>query len=401
MQLKVDKYWINNHIYYLIVFYYLIISYFPSVEVDKFSIKYFLYIIPVIFFIGFLSPQLAIRKYDKKSILSLILLLSVIIVSIIRLDISTIFSIFLFSATLIAIFNSKVSPSIEFINFLFILTIFGSVIAYHFGLSEFGYVPSFADMKGFISGSIGWRISLFPLVTESGFFALLVIITNYFLNPNRSRYLFYALGLYFLIFSGSRTSLVIFSFFIVFIVISHFFMFRERTLYKLLNLLMISVFILLLSFKSLLLLIKDTRIGFLNEYIFRTEEGLQEETKLQDVATRSWLWEQHLRIYAKSPIFGVGTYDFNSYKDKVTKSYQNSSGSESFITSLLARVGLLALLVVGLLYTIQKQAMKNRNQFVYVLSLFIFMTMISYGSFMVAYNFMFLLLFGLVNNKAY
>ena len=401
MQIILNRERVKNYSYYLLVVYYLILNYFPSNEIDKYSPKYFLFVLPVLGFIGSFSPYLITRWYNNKSLILLTLLGSTILVSLIRLDISTIFSIFLFSATLIVIFNSGITPSIKFINVLFVLSIIGSIISFHVGPSDFGYIPNFNKPQDLVSGGVGWRISLFPLVTESGFFALLVIIGNYFLNPNRSRFLFYTLGLYFLVFSASRTSLVIFLFFFMFIYIKRLFVFKERTLYSILNPLFITFFILFLTFKSLLFLAKDTRIGFLNEFLFRSEKGMQQEANLQDVATRNWIWEQHLSIYSQNPVFGVGTYDFNDYKDKITKSYQRSSGSESFITALIARIGLLAFLIIYLLFLFQRTSMKNKNPFVYMITIYIFIAMISYGSFMVAYNFMFLLLFGMINNKTH
>jgi hypothetical protein len=300
---------------------------------------------------------------------------------------------------LIVVFNSQSTITIRFLNFLFIVAVLGSIVSYHTGTNPFGYIPDFGDIGNFASGSVGWRISLFPLVTESSFFALVVIVANYYLNPSASRYFYYGLGLYFLAFSGSRTSLIIFLFFIAFVLINRLFHFHTRPLYIWLSPLMITLFIFLLSFKSLLLLVKDTRIGFLNEFIFRSEKGLSEKTSVQDVATRTWIWSQHFKIYAKNPVFGVGTFDFNDYKDDTTKAYQQSTGSESFLTGLLARVGLAALLIVFLIFIIQSEAMRNENSLKYVLSFYIFITMISYGSFMVAYNFMFLIIFGLLNTR--
>lgn len=391
----------RNNVYYLVIMYYLILSYFVTGEIYKYSFEYFLFVVPIILFIGLFSPYLATNKYSKRGLICLVLLVIVFLVSIVRLDLSSILSIFLFSATLIVIFNSGIIVSYRFVNFLFLISIVGSVISYHMGVNEFGYIPNFQGLSSIVRGGVGWRISLFPLVPESGFFALLIIMVNYYLNTSRSRYVFYILGLYFLVFSASRTSLVIFAFFISFILITKFFPFRQRTLYSILNPVMIIFFIALLSFKSILLLMKDTKIDFLNEYLFRSEEGISEEIRVEDVATRNWIWAQHFKIYMNSPVFGVGTFNFNDYKDDNGKVYHQSSGSESFITALLARIGLPALLVVYLLFHIQGESTRKRNPFVYILTLYIIITMISYGSFMVAYNFMFLLLFGLTNNTKF
>lgn len=380
------------------VTYYLVLAYFPQSEIEKFSLSYFLYAAPVMLFVGLQITSLIKKEYTRKSVYTLIFLLLVIIISILRADFNTIFSIALFSLTMLVIFNLKISPSIRFLNVLFILSIIGSVISFHVGANEFGYIPNFANMGSLLSGSVGWRISLFPLVTESGFFALLIIIGNYYLNNNSSKYPFIVLGLYFLIFSGSRTSLIIFAFFIIFILLNKFFKFRNISLYRYLNTAFVVFFILTLSLSSLLLVFKDMKSEFLNEYVFRTNEGLQ-ESEVKDVSTRYWIWEQHFKIYSQNPLIGVGTFDYNLYKGPVTKSYQQSNGSESFLTGLLARVGLLALFIILIIYEIQRKALMERNRFTYILSLYIFLTMISYGSFIVAYNFMFLLLIGFTNSE--
>lgn len=390
---------IRNTIYGLLIMYYLVLNYFVEGEIVKYSLQYFLFVIPVLTFVGTFSGSLISRKHSLKAMICLVFFMIVSSISLFRLDMQTFLSTLLFAGSLMVIFNTRMTVGIGFINLLFLVSIVGSVISYHLGGNVFGYIPQPGGEANLAAGDIGWRISLFPLVAESGFFALLVILANYYMNKSKSRFLFFGLAFYFLIFSGSRTALVIFVFFICFLVVSHFFPFRRRALYEILNPLLIGSFILLLSFKSLLLLIKDTRIGFLNEYIFKSEKGMSEDASREDVATRSWLWAEHLRIYGGSPIIGVGTFDFASLKTESTKSYHASTGSESFITGLLARVGLPALLMVYLIFVIQRDGMNSRNPLVYLISLFIFISMISYGSFLVPYNFMFLLLFGVANNE--
>ena len=390
---------IKNTTYGLLIMYYLVLNYFVEGVIVKYSLQYFLFVTPVLIFVGTFSAYLISKKHSSKGMICLVFFMIVSAISLLRLDTPTFLSTFLFAGSLIVIFNTRMTVGIRFINLLFLLSILGSVVSYHLGSNAFGYIPQPVEGEDLTTGAVGWRISLFPLVAESGFFALLVILTNYYLNKSRSRFVFIGLAFYFLIFSGSRTSLVIFVFFICFLVVSHFFPFRRRALYEILNPLLIGSFILLLSFKSLLLLIKDTRIGFLNEYIFKSESGMAEDASREDVATRSWLWAEHLRIYGRSPIIGVGTFDFARLKTEGTKSYHASTGSESFITGLLARVGLPALLMVYLIFVIQRDAMNSRNRLVYLISLFIFISMISYGSFLVPYNFMFLLLFGVANNE--
>lgn len=383
---------IKNFIFYSLVLYYLVLTYFVFGTIEKYSLQYFLLIIPVSLFVLAFSPYL-ILKYRLSTLILAVFMLLTCSLSVLRLDYQTILSCCLLTATFIVINNSGIALNIKIINFFYLLAVLGSVISYHYKINPFGYLPDLKAISAFELSEHSLRISLFPLTPESAFFSLFIIIANYYLNKSINRYLFYAVGGYFLVFSASRTAIAVLAFFVCFEVIIRFIRFRKRIFYLSLNALFVFVFILLSNLKAFHLLLSKSDSQIFRAIMLRTEQQVTSSSDTYDVGTRLWIWEQHFRIFSLNPIAGVGTYEFADYvTEDRTKVYHFTSGSESFLTSWLARVGVSVLLLVAFVVVVQKRALETHDRFTYIMCLYFFLVMISYGSFVVPYNFMFLLM---------
>ncbi|MFO7256966.1 MAG: hypothetical protein DIU61_004685 [Bacteroidota bacterium] len=383
---------VRNVVFYGLVLYYLVLNYFVFGTIEKYSVEYFLLVIPVAVFVLVFSPYLAIGYSNRTLILGIFMLVTCLI-SVVRLDHQTFLTCCLLTSTFIVVCNSRVPLNIKVINAFYILALIGCAVSYHAGINTFGYLPELESISGFQLREDKLRISLFPLSPESAFFSLFIIIINYYFNKSISRYFFYAAGGYFMVFSASRTAIAIFAFFACFELTTRVVKFRPRVFYHSLNVIFIFAFVILSNLKEFHILLSESENPIFRAIMLRTEQQITTASDTRDVATRLWIWEQHLRIFSINPLAGVGTYEFGDYVEGVrSKVYHFTTGSESFLTAWLARVGIAALLIVAFVVAAQSRALELRSRFTYTMCLFFFMVMISYGSFVVPYNFMFLLM---------
>jgi O-antigen ligase len=234
------------------------------------------------------------------------------------------------------------------------------IITYYQGSNEYGYFPG--QNKILNSDGTFWRISIFPNVVDSSFFSFIVFFLNIYDWRNRNIAALLS-SLYFFLFSGQRTLIVILLVIILFGLISSFIKFERRRFYYLFPYFIVISFIFITAASSLLLAIGNTGNSALNQYLFRSEDGFTNEEQVSTSLARVIIWQEHLSIYLNNPIFGLGTYNFQD----VTKNFFNEqslgTGSESFLTGLLSRIGVLIGFIVYFFHLLIDRAIKNRNKF--------------------------------------
>jgi len=132
----------------------------------------------------------------------------------------------------------------------------------------------------------------------------------------------------------------------------------------------------------------------LNLLFYKSMTGVMEPgDEIYAIASyRNLIWLEHLRLFTESPVIGQGTlpHIFEDYGYTFT-------GSESFFTGLLARIGLMILPFIFFFIYQFKMAFKTNNIALYCLVCIIPVIMLTYGSFIVPYNMLFLLIFGMIN----
>jgi hypothetical protein len=262
------------------------------------------------------------------------------------------------------------------------------------GLSEFSLLPgqtAFLAAEGF-----DWRISLFPLIPESAFFALVVILWNQLCGKGKARFAFIGLGLYILVFSGLRSALIAFLMAEACVAALHVRFFRRAWLPEGLFVCMIATFVLIVSAPHILATLTPIESESLNRYIFRADQVWQSEQEATKGAYRGWLWAKHLEIMLENPVLGVGTFDILDHIDVGDPVASGTdTGWESFITAWLARAGLSGLLIPLVVLIAIRNAVRTGNLLGYCLGIVVTVTMLAYGSFLITYNFLYLLLVSL------
>ena len=326
--------------------------------------------------------------YDRSTLALVLFAVIVAIVSVLRGDLPTVISVVPLCATLIAIHNARLAPTLGLINGLFLASIVATFTLQVFGSPRYGLIPGH-------SADVAWRISLFPHnVTPSWLFALIVIFTNYFRNPEPvSRRVMIAVALYFIAFSASRTSLIVLMMASAFLVLTQLWRFRNRRLFRWLLPLSVGLFVVALSTQALLTVLVGVNDPLLNAVLFRSEAGASDVEAATTSIYRTIIWGAHFNAFVNNPLFGLGTMNFAD----LALGTEDVTGSESFLTGLFGRTGSLALLFVYFIYRNSVDAATRGDRFVYCLMILFAITSLTYGSYIVPYDFIFLLLFGTMN----
>ena len=150
----------------------------------------------------------------------------------------------------------------------------------------------------------------------------------------------------------------------------------------------------MLYFNSIFLSISSGLNPTLNNYLFRNEQGIRNSQELSKTIYRTNMWERHLQIYQTSPIYGVGTFDYRKFIISNYDKNDAGSGSEGFITGLLARIGLMILPLLFFLVHLGSEGLRKAEPYKYLLPILIILIMLNYGSFMNPYNMMYYIIFG-------
>jgi hypothetical protein len=380
----------------LIVYYWLILFFEKQSDfVLRFSFLYLALVIPINLYILFNLKYVLYYPYDPESKALLFYWLIVSAVSLIRLDFATLYNVSLFALSIIIILNSRAVISVRLVNTLFLLSILGSIITHFTGNNEYGFIPGQAASSE--QQNLQWRVSLFPALPESAFFSIIVFVSNVLFNKGRSVYLYAALSLYFVLLSGNRTATISFVFIVIFLVVARFVSLTHKKFYIILFATLFVFFILLVNIDVIGANFVDLGNGFWNNYFFRSEAGVQSQEDLSKTVYRGWLWALHVKIFLEKPLLGLGTYRLDNYVDTDLIPKIENTGSEAFLTSWLARVGLMILPLLVFFGRVLRRSIQTKNKYLYALCLALAVFSLGYGSFLIPYNCMFVLIFGTIN----
>lgn len=329
---------------------------------------------------------------DNRPLASILVLsaLAVLAASLVHGDAASARTMALLVLVLLWLGSVRYGIPVSLLNVLFAASILFGALWFALGLSEYGLLPG-QYLEGEDRG-IQWRISLFPHVPESSFFALTVFLVNQRLQRGLTRLLVCGASLYFVIFSGLRSAVVA-------LLLAEIYIFWNARARHSSGGRALLIAGMLVSFVAALLLAgtfaEDTELpgGTLGNFLFRSESMSGQDFALGATMYRAWLWMQHLELFASSPVIGIGTFDFGAVISEDLLSGVEQSGSESFLTAWLARVGLCFLPFLVYLSVLCRRAAASSSLLEGCIFLVLGVAALAYGSFLVPYNFMFIVLF--------
>jgi hypothetical protein len=374
----------------LIIYYWLIqlVSYNWITRDAAPTYVYFAIIIPILIFIGINISSVAhvIRDSSTMYYPLLIYIVLVAVVSVVRQDYATAYNVAIFSLAILIILRNQLVLKLRLLNILYLLTLAFCIYSYHQGINLYGYLPNQGVGEYYEKGR-----SLFPYaIVGSAFFSLIVFMKNYIYNKSKFRWPYIFISGYFVFFSYNRTSIICLIIFMGIVTTVRFSEFRDRPLYRMLPALVLLLFVLFVfnsdSFSSLL----SSSVNSESLEYLSSNRDLGTVQELSGSA-RPFLMSSQVSVFLQSPLFGVGTFTLDNAF--------GLSGSETFLTGLLARIGLLIVPFV-VFYVMQfKAAIIEGALMPYATLIILVIIMMTYGVIMVPYELMFLLLIGLLNDR--
>ena len=378
----------------LVVYYWIVIFTLGFIDAfEKYSVVYFLYVLPIFIFIILCLPKIC--KITNRTIIPLwIFLFFVILISIVRLDIGSIITFTLLVLTIIALVNYNLKVNLKLFNALYLLSIVLAIILFHLNLTDYGYIPG---QTRYLRET--WRISITPFLLDSGIYSLLIFIINYYFNKNkRLRIFFLILSFYVLVFTGIRSALIIFLIFALFVLVSKNTPLKDRFFYRLYSWGMVFGIIFVLFFNSFLIVVaQKIDMPLFNRIILKEENAVITQKQLKKTIFRTWIWEQHYHIFKRNPLMGIGTFDLAEEVVYPPDAPGGLTGSESPLTWFFARIGICTIFFILFFRNLWIGGLKLNDKYKYLLPLVILVSLLTYGSYFNPYNFFFLILFASYN----
>jgi hypothetical protein len=297
-------------------------------------------------------------------------------------DLQSSYNFVLLGVSVLVISHYKLTISTKYINILYLLSFLWCIILTVNGINRYGFIPgnSPASYLG-----LGFRISLFPeSVVGSAIFSLIVFLVNIFSQKKNINIVVLIIAIYFIAFSANRSVMICLMFLLMLLIIKQYAIFSNIVLY---NFLIIIFFIITILLVGLMPAIAE-KGGFNDSVVGSILFRNQIDDYANGDIDRISIWSSHLSAFIKSPIIGTLPKDINI----VHGGNIATMGSESFLTNILAKNGFATIFLL-LFFSLQiKRTLQEHNIQGYAKLMMIAVLSISYGSFMVPYSFLFLIL---------
>lgn len=341
--------------------------------------RWYLNIIPLLLTIfAFIFVLIAQGKLVVSDVVLWLLIYTcgVFLVAILNQDIKHISEILRWSLPFIAINQFRLFLPHQILNALFIFALLSLIVIYNPMESNFGYLPGQTSVN--LHQGLWWRISIWQYWTPpfSAAFALLVIILNHFFNKSKSRYLLFAIAIYFLLLSGSRTSYYAFLSFLFIIFLFKKVPFRDCRFYRFIPIFFaLMMFVLQLAPEFIYLIKFDNEL--ISSAIFRNEAEGEEET----ISSRLVIIAEHFRLIAEKGAFGL--LGIGSAVD-LSPGWTSNGGiigstGDSLLTHFAARDGIWSLFLLLAFRAFLKESLLDGDKLAFITLTMLAIYCVGYG----------------------
>jgi hypothetical protein len=351
---------------------------------------YYYYIAPIAAFslYGIAFVILYFRKVDTAAVLLGLYVAIVAAISIARGDLPTVGAIGLMAVTLFVLYQTRPRVPPALVNVLFLASVVVTTVFYFLGYSVYTAIPGITQ-----NPELWWRISALPHVSSGGFFALFVLFMNICIRGTPLRYTSMGVAGYFVLLSGLRTAVFAGLLAGLYLILRRQGFLQTGKARVIFFLVAATAFVFSVFSTHILAQLPFLNAGFLREVIFRDQgQTAMIGGQLVSAAARIWIIDQHLSLFASNPLFGVGTFNLQALQSGYGLFDDLTTGSEAYLTGLFARVGLPALLLLYVVFFVNKRMSIAETDFATCIRIFLFPAMITYGSFITPYDFVFLLM---------
>ncbi|HEY4355968.1 MAG TPA: O-antigen ligase family protein [Acidobacteriaceae bacterium] len=357
---------------------------------DQSTFLYAAYTLPVmIFSVATTLVCLGRLQYGTAPsvLLGLFFIISVA-VSLARMDTSTLKFLVGFCIPLYILMEWRPTISLTLLNTLALISIPIMALLNIVHLSDYGVWPGAS-----LDEELPWRIAMFQFVPSSAFFAGVLLLANVNDQTAFLRKTTILVAAYFLVLSGTRSAIIATALGFSYIWLADRRMFRGSVMRWGLFMSLLTAFFCAVVFSSVLVVLSGSS-SFANELLTHSTNGAQSETDAAKSVGRLWIWAQHWTAFSSSPLFGIGTFDFDKISDGGLAIA--TSGSEAFLTGMLARLGLVTLLCFAAFIAAAARAMRENNHLAVAMVLMILCAMFGYGSIVTTHDFAFMAMVGFV-----
>jgi hypothetical protein len=385
---------IFNKLFLLCISYYWLLRFTTSDlrQVISEDLSYYIYIVPSAAFglFGILYVIMTQSKFLKIPKILILFTIVVSIVSIARNDFNTLFTVGLMSIGLITLFQVRPKISINFINIIFLISIFINTILFIMDFSIYTFIPGISSHP-----YLPWRISVYPSVAQGALFAMIVFLANFSFRSYRYRIPMIVVSGYMLLLSGVRTGLIAAAAGSLYAALCHSGALQTRLSRMAFLYAAVVFFVFSIFFSDLLMLLPFADNAVFQALIFRDEgiKGFELDGQVSTAAVREWIMAQHFSAFLQSPFIGVGTFEFaNLSAGGGILANSGTTGSEAFVTALFARIGLLAVPFFAALFFVRLPLGEEEEVLSTAFKISLMFGMLTYGSFVNIYDIVFLLL---------
>jgi hypothetical protein len=327
----------------------------------------------------------------REQLLFEVFLLLVLLVSLTKVDIGA-FKIILTDFVLLYFLmygRKSITIDLKFINALFLGQICLELIFGMLGQNKYAFLPFMGQTVGY-----PWQVSLFPngQTPLSGALSCIIVILNLYF-PSKWKFPMIGFGSFFLLFSGSRTILIIAGLVAFMTLIVKFFpSLSARKVLLVTYTLPAVVIIFVIGF----ILLSSSGNAFVMEFLFRNFSN--DEASFENL-DRVLLLQTYWAQFIEHPVFGIlSTTDFTTYADKGLK-YVPTQGTETRLLYNLATFGISYLIFVVLIFYQQLVNLSKKNFLITSIWVFYLISNLLYGSYLRGYTFIGLLVFFILSGR--
>jgi hypothetical protein len=383
--------WRQSTFSLLIVYYWLMLitaHWYTSWDrtIELYSGRYWLLVLPVAIFAPVCVTTLRVGNLRRETAWLFAFAAMVGLAAVVKGNPYEALNLLLLGATIGAIIQARLEVSASLLNVLFLLSCVWCILLTFTGQNAYGFLPWGAPTAEI---GIGWRVSLFPqAVVGSALLSLVVIIANMSGQGGRYRKLVLPLAYYFAILSANRTVLICLAFLGLFLLVRRRWPFGDALVYRWFIPLALLAFFAIFALLPLLAIRLWNADAWLTGFLFRNQAG---EIADFDI-NRLVIWRTHLQVLIDNPLLGGSARELPI----VFRGEVISTGSESFLTRVAAQTGLAVLLLLFHFRAAAQRARATRNARAFVTLLMLAVLSISYGSFIVPYDMVFLTMVALI-----
>lgn len=259
-----------------------------------------------------------------------------------------------------------------------------------FGYSDYTFIPGLGSQS-----YLWWRISAYPSAAEGGLLALAVLLFNLNLKGQPFRLFFIGLSSYMLLLSGNRTAIVAALFVIIYLILRSNGLLTNKIHRILFLIVILTAFGISVFASQILFYLPFADTPLVREVLLRQEvvnTRFDAGDQLGTAAIRSFIISRHLSLFAESPWFGAGTFEFQQLTSGYGALDNISAGSEAYVSALFARVGVSAAILLYAIFLARHGTDRSNRDMATCAKIALFIGMMTYGSFVNSYDIIFLLL---------